>query len=216
MILAVHLSRHVPQSWFTEQFSSTSRFTTPKMVDHGFTKISLPPHQPTTVSASPRNTHIIWTLKQLPWVPETFLAWFPVSVFAACGFNLRLKMCWLTARTKNSRHMREKPLVPWVLSSILSAKNNLSTTGIKDERHRQHHKAALYFQSFSKNSSYVEQGDNKFKIIVICWKYSVHAISVYPRMIIHREKKLNFVMYKSRETGVGRRCFRFGQDSSKK
>ena len=45
----------------------------------------------------------------VPWVPETFLARFPV--FAARGFGLRPKMYRPSANTENSRRTREKPLV---------------------------------------------------------------------------------------------------------
>ena len=50
--------------------------------------------------------------KSVPWVPETFLARFPVSVksFAARGFGLRPKMCRPSANTGNSHRTREKPL----------------------------------------------------------------------------------------------------------
>jgi len=53
----------------------------------------------------------------LPWVPETFLARFPVFSrgFAARGFGLQPKMYRPSANTKNSRRTREKPLVPKVM-----------------------------------------------------------------------------------------------------
>ena len=41
-----------------------------------------------------------WAALVVPWVPETFLARFP--------------MCWPSANTENSRRTREKPLVPRV------------------------------------------------------------------------------------------------------
>ena len=47
-------------------------------------------------------TEIAGETKTLPWVPETFLARFPVSAYGR-------------ANTENSRHTREKPLVPRVL-----------------------------------------------------------------------------------------------------
>ena len=60
---------------------------------------------------------------KIPWVAETFLARFPVSVkslcqvfivtrFAARGFGLRPKMCRALTDTENSRRTRGKPLVP--------------------------------------------------------------------------------------------------------
>ena len=51
----------------------------------------------------------------VPWVPETFLARFPV--FAASGFGLRPKMCRSSANTENSRRTGEKPLVTRVTFS---------------------------------------------------------------------------------------------------
>ena len=62
----------------------------------------------------------------IPWVPETFLARFPVSVesllwparfsrgFAARSFGLRRKMCRPSTNTENSHRTREEPLVPTV------------------------------------------------------------------------------------------------------
>ena len=64
MILAVHLSRSVPPSRFTEQLFSTSRFKDTRNGWSQLRKNKFAPHEPTTVSASPRNKHIIWTLKQ--------------------------------------------------------------------------------------------------------------------------------------------------------
>ena len=64
------------------------------------------------------NSWLPWTIKssyRLPWVPETFLARFPVSV-AARGFGLLPEMCRPSANTENSRRTREKPLVPRVAS----------------------------------------------------------------------------------------------------
>ena len=59
----------------------------------------------------------------LPWVPETFLARFPVSVKSlaspARGFGLRPKMCRPSANTENFLRTREKSLVPRVLSPAL-------------------------------------------------------------------------------------------------
>ena len=58
-----------------------------------------------------------------PWVPETFLARFPVSVKSlqwparkvfSRGFGLRSKLCRPSANTENFRRTREKPLVPRV------------------------------------------------------------------------------------------------------
>ena len=43
----------------------------------------------------------------LPWVSETFLAQFPVSVQS----DPRPKICRPSANTENSRRTREKPLV---------------------------------------------------------------------------------------------------------
>ena len=56
----------------------------------------------------------------VPWVPENFLARFPVSVKSLSvfivtrsrGFGLRPKMCRPSANTENSHRTREKPLVP--------------------------------------------------------------------------------------------------------
>ena len=46
----------------------------------------------------------LWQM--VPWVPETFLAPFPVSLWP--------KMCQPLANTENSCRTREKPLVPRV------------------------------------------------------------------------------------------------------
>ena len=43
----------------------------------------------------------------MPWVPETFLARFPVSV--------------KSANTENSRYPREKPLVPRVVVALINS-----------------------------------------------------------------------------------------------
>ena len=48
----------------------------------------------------------VWNL---PWVPRTFLARFPVS-----GFWFLLRRSWLRPTAENSRRTREKPLVPRV------------------------------------------------------------------------------------------------------
>ena len=51
----------------------------------------------------------------LPWVPETFLARFPVlSSLYSDPPLVASKMCRPSANTENSRGAREKPLVPRV------------------------------------------------------------------------------------------------------
>ena len=60
-----------------------------------------------TGSLRPEVHTLLWNIfdRKVPWVPETFLTQFPVSV---------LRRSWLrpSANTENFRRTREKPLVP--------------------------------------------------------------------------------------------------------
>ena len=49
-----------------------------------------------------------------PWVPETFLARFPVSVKSLVASAYGRRCVGLRPNTENSRRTREKPLVPRV------------------------------------------------------------------------------------------------------
>jgi len=66
-----------------------------------------------------QSSHWIDVHTDLPWMPATFLARFPVSVKSfivtrAKSFWPRPKTCRPSANTENSRRTREKPLVPRV------------------------------------------------------------------------------------------------------
>ena len=65
----------------------------------------------------------------IPWVPETFLTRFPISVKSLYIVTLSwlrptTKMCRPSANTKNSPHTCEKPLVPRVFPGIRNNNNN--------------------------------------------------------------------------------------------
>ena len=70
----------------------------------------------------------------LPWVPETILARFPVSLKSIVTRGLRLKMRRPSANTENSRLTREKPLVPRVTRRTQRSKtcrdNTVTTSNV--------------------------------------------------------------------------------------